>query len=340
VNKNCQGCGAVLQTTDPNKIGYVLSIDHAICKRCFRLTHYGDASVIKKDEVVLKDLIVELKQVKGSLVLLIDLLNYDVRILDMMETHFKDRPLVLCITKSDLLPSTLSREKIKRMVNQSLVGRKIDHLAVAVCSIKSKASLENLKRMLSRTKGDLIFIGMANAGKSSLINAITNSNTLTVSSFPHTTLKINKIDFQGRNLYDTPGFKLQGFLEKLTLKEAKRYSVDKPIRAKTYQIVETQTFIIEPFVVLTITPLEPISVTFYLSVTCPLHRSGKQAQAYLLKHHPEMLKLTSIIRYNNVDERSDLVISGIGWLSIKGKVESILINTDLKSEITLRKALL
>ncbi|NTW95123.1 MAG: GTPase RsgA [Erysipelotrichaceae bacterium] len=339
-NKNCQGCGAPLQNTDINKIGYVVDLNHEICRRCFRLKHYGDASVIKKDEVILRDLLSELKNVEGTLVLLIDLLNYDVRILDMMETHFKDRPLILCITKSDLLPETLSREKIKRMVNLSLASRKIDHLMVAVTSLKSKPSIENLKRMLSRTRGNLIFIGMANAGKSSLINAITDSNALTVSAFPHTTLKINKVDFEGRNLYDTPGFKLQGYLEKLSLKDASDYAVLKPLKAKTYQISETQTYIIAPFIVLTITPSEPMSVTFYLSQTCPFHRSGKHAVDYLEKHHPEMVKMKSEIRYNKLDESTDVVFSGLGWMSLKGKAESIIIQTELKSEITLRKALL
>jgi len=326
--------------SDPTGIGYVLDMNHEVCRRCFRLKHYGDASVIRKDEVVLKDLLNQLNRVEGTFVLLIDLLNYDVRILDMMETHFKDRPTILVITKSDLLPRTLSREKIKRMVNLSLADRKIDHLAVAVTSLKSKASIINLKHMLSRTRGNLIFIGMANAGKSSLINALTDTQTLTVSAFPHTTLKINEVDYEGRTLYDTPGFKLQGYLEKLSLSDAKLYAVMKPLKAKTYQISDPQTFIIAPFITLLVTPTEALSVTFYLSETTPFHRSGKNAQAYLEKHHPEMTDMKSQIRYNKVDERSDVVFSGIGWMSIKGKAESILIKTDLKQEISLRKALL
>ena len=340
MNKTCQGCGALLQTTDPTAIGYVPDLNHTVCRRCFRLTHYGDASVIRKDEVILKELLSSLKKVEGTFVLLMDLVNYDVRVLDMLETHFKDRPIILVITKSDLLPKTLSREKIKRMVNLSLTDRKIDHLAIAVTSLKSKASLFNLKNMLAKTKGDLIFIGMANAGKSSLINALTGSDSLTVSAFAHTTLKINRIDYEGRTLYDTPGFTLQGFLETLSLKEAKRYAVMKPLKAKTFQITDPQTFIIAPFVTLTVTPLEALSVTFYLSETCPFHRSGNNAQAYLEKHHPEMAAMSSEIRYNKVDEKTDVVISGIGWMSVKGKAESILIKTDLKQEISLRKALL
>jgi len=340
MNKTCQGCGAPLQNTDLNAIGYVPDLNQTVCRRCFRLKHYGDVSVIKKDEVVLKDLLTQLKKVEGTFVLLIDLLNYDVRILDMMETHFKDRPVILVITKSDLLPRTLSREKIKRMVNLSLADRKLDHLAVAVTSVKSKASIINLKHMIAKTRGDLIFIGMANAGKSSLINALTDSKILTVSPFPHTTLKLNRIDYENRTLIDTPGFKLQGFLESMSLKDAKKYTVMKPLKAKTYQLTDPQTFVIAPFLSLTVTPKEELSVTFYLADTCPLHRSGKNAQSYLENHLPELAAEGAEIRYNKLDERSDLVFSGIGWMSVKGQAESIIIKTRLKQEITLRKALL
>lgn len=340
MNKTCSGCGAPLQTTDPNAIGYVPDLNHAVCRRCFRLTHYGDATVIKKDEVVLKDLLNQLKKVEGTFVLLIDLLNVDVRVLDMMETHFKDRPILLVITKSDLLPKTLSQEKIRRMVNLARTGRTIDLIGVAVTSVKSKASIASLRRTLGKTKGDLIFIGMANAGKSSLINALTESAGLTVSSFPHTTLKINAVDFEGRTLYDTPGFKLQGYLEQLSLSEAKRYTVSRPLKAKTFQLSEPQTYIVDPFFAITVTPSEAMSVTFYLADTCPFHRSGKNAEAMIAKHYPALASVSTEIRYNKIDEQTDVVFSGIGWMSVKGKVDSIVIKTPLKAEITLRKALL
>jgi ribosome biogenesis GTPase A len=194
--------------------------------------------------------------------------------------------------------------------------------------------------MIAKTRGDLIFIGMANAGKSSLINALTDSKILTVSPFPHTTLKLNRIDYENRTLIDTPGFKLQGFLESMSLKDAKKYTVMKPLKAKTYQLTDPQTFVIAPFLSLTVTPKEELSVTFYLADTCPLHRSGKNAQSYLENHLPELAAEGAEIRYNKLDERSDLVFSGIGWMSVKGQAESIIIKTRLKQEITLRKALL
>lgn len=46
-NKKCNGCGYILQCTQPDMNGYVpsdkyLLEDNIICKRCFRLKHYGN----------------------------------------------------------------------------------------------------------------------------------------------------------------------------------------------------------------------------------------------------------------------------------------------------------
>jgi len=43
----CPGCGVELQTTDPNKIGYIpesslLERSDPICQRCYRIKHYSD----------------------------------------------------------------------------------------------------------------------------------------------------------------------------------------------------------------------------------------------------------------------------------------------------------
>ena len=49
----CYGCGAVIQTDDQKKIGYVpknaLENDQILCQRCFRIKNYGDYQVVTKN---------------------------------------------------------------------------------------------------------------------------------------------------------------------------------------------------------------------------------------------------------------------------------------------------
>lgn len=58
---------------------------------------------------------------------------------------------------------------------------------------------------LLRHDRDVAVIGMANAGKSTLLNALMNSAQLTTSRHPGTTLDFTKLPFEDFVIYDTPG---------------------------------------------------------------------------------------------------------------------------------------
>lgn len=52
--RRCIGCGAILQTTDPKKPGYLPAAtlakaeadDDIYCQRCFRLRHYNEIAPV------------------------------------------------------------------------------------------------------------------------------------------------------------------------------------------------------------------------------------------------------------------------------------------------------
>ena len=46
----CIGCGAVLQSTDSNSVGYVKNLDSRLCERCFKIRNYGEYISAIKDE--------------------------------------------------------------------------------------------------------------------------------------------------------------------------------------------------------------------------------------------------------------------------------------------------
>ena len=51
MNKECLGCGSILQSTDVNKEGFVKSSVYdksSYCERCFKIMHYGEYSVLDK----------------------------------------------------------------------------------------------------------------------------------------------------------------------------------------------------------------------------------------------------------------------------------------------------
>ena len=60
MNKNCVGCGITLQCEEPFEDGYVnpsLFGETLLCRRCFRLKHYGEYKVTNKSSSYYKNII-------------------------------------------------------------------------------------------------------------------------------------------------------------------------------------------------------------------------------------------------------------------------------------------
>ena len=64
MTKKCLGCGALFQSKDPLKEGYVSEETYetsSICRRCFRIKNYGDYQVINKDNSNYKEIFDKVK---------------------------------------------------------------------------------------------------------------------------------------------------------------------------------------------------------------------------------------------------------------------------------------
>ena len=336
----CPGCGAPFQSKSADQPGYRLRDDQILCQRCFRLKHYGDTRLVQDSAIELTQVLREIRVIEGTLVVLIDLVNFDPRLIDVLESSLHDKEVVLVFTKRDLLPKTLSLSKISRLVQRSLKGRHLRVRDALTVSIRYRASVDFLRQRILELEGDVIIAGMVNAGKSSLINALTQTQQLTVSPHAHTTLAIQAIPFEGKRLYDTPGFHVVNALEGLSVDEAARYAITSPLKPQTYQINGDQTFIIGDLAALRIVAPNSSSVTVYVSGDCPIHRSGPRAKTYLSTHVPRLANCPeTVVTTDNVDG-VDVVIAGLGWLSLKGSFESVAVQIAQPEWVSLRKALL
>lgn len=336
----CPGCGAPFQSESPERAGYRQRPDQALCQRCFRLKHYGDTRQFVDTAVGFSQVLREIRVIPGTLVILIDLVNFDPRLLDVLSESLSDKPILLVFTKRDLLPETLSLSKIGRMVQRSLKGRHFGILDAVTVSVQDRRSVLALRDRLVELQGDVIIAGMVNAGKSSLINALTQTDQLTVSPHAHTTLAIQAIPFERKMIYDTPGFHVVNALEGLTVSEAAVYAITAPLKPLTYQIKGEQTFVLGDLASVRISAMTPSSVTIYVASTCPIHRSGPRAKAYLTTHHPQLADLPEVVLADENIEGSDVVISGLGWLSFKGSFASVAVQIRHPECVSLRKALL
>ena len=131
-------------------------------------------------------------------------------------------PILLVLTKIDLLPRGTDAEKLKDLVFDEVVEKRRLTLAGVVCvsSRKGDGVRDAVGAMFSERKGrDVYVLGSANVGKSTFIRAalramreggnfgVPGKRLPTASAMPGTTLGVIPLRaFEGKGtLYDTPG---------------------------------------------------------------------------------------------------------------------------------------
>ena len=111
----CLGCGAILQDSDSKEEGYTRDLNNKFCQRCFEITHYNKYISINKSN---KEYIKKIKYINKTndlVILTIDLFN--MLDLDSLEIN---NPVILAITKKDIIPRSIHEEKILKNIETKL----------------------------------------------------------------------------------------------------------------------------------------------------------------------------------------------------------------------------
>ena len=278
MNKKCIGCGAIFQTKDKVKEGFIEEENIAnaiICKRCFRIKNYGDYQIINKEKKSYEEIFDNIKNKKDLVLFLCDILTLDSSLLKLND--FKG-PVILVITKKDLLPKSVKEYKLLDYIkaNYKLNIKSI----IFVCSTKNY-NLDNLFELINKYKNsnNVYLVGNTNAGKSTLINALIKSYSscdsfITTSMLPATTLDIIKIKINDNlTLIDTPGLVSENnFLTDESPFVVKKVSPQKEIKPRTYQMKPCESILIGEYTRIDYLSDKKNSFTIYLSNSVEVKR--------------------------------------------------------------------
>lgn len=284
MTKKCIGCGIVLQDKDINQLGYTPKIENDLCQRCFKLKHYGEKIVIEKKQNNI-ELINKINKEKVIVLYLVDFLNINNETIEYF--HKINNSKYLVITKSDIIPKNII---IDRLITNIKKEYKIEE-EIILCNVFDKKNSNKLKEIIENNK--VIFCGITNMGKSSLINKLTNSD-ITISSKENTTQDFIKIN----NIIDAPGFICN-------------YQVIIPkskILPKTYQLKNKYYLNIADIIIST---KEDANLTLYFANEINIEKRKKiEEYKYLIK----------------IKKNQDLVIKGMGFIKFSTDT-SIYLNT-------------
>ncbi|XP_016462500.1 putative nitric oxide synthase isoform X3 [Nicotiana tabacum] len=235
----CYGCGAPLHTSEVDAPGYVdqetydLKKKHhqlrkVLCGRCRLLSHghmitavggnggySGGKQFVTAEE--LREKLSHLRNEKALIVKLVDIVDFNGSFLARVRDLAGANPIILVITKVDLLPKETDLNCVGDWVVEATMKKKLNVLSVHLTSSKSLVGIAGVVSEIQKEKKgrDVYILGSANVGKSAFINALLIAATARKykpiqSAVPGTTLGPIPIDafLGGGKVYDTPGVHL------------------------------------------------------------------------------------------------------------------------------------
>lgn len=363
----CPGCGAIIQTTDKDKSGYIEASvlekrkDDFLCYRCFRLKNYNELNKVNIDEDEFINNRYEVSQ--NALVCnIVDAFDLEGTVINDINKLFPNNRILIIANKYDLFLRSNRPTKIKKYINSYLdeLGIKTD--GVIVTSSVDKKGIDKLYNSLLNTcealniKNNEIFLfGVSNVGKSSLIKALLSltdrSDNLVVSNSISTTLGITEIKVNEINIFDTPGIinkkQITYYLDKETL----NFAIPKKfVKPKAFQLNPNQTLFIEGFGWFDYLGEEKCSIVCYFSNQLNLHRTKLDNSIEFYESHKD-----DLFRFPNENERSrlgnireivykdisdsEITLSGLGFIGFFGK-GTIVLHTFDKINSSIRKQLI
>ena len=345
----CKGCGITLQYQDEKAPGYAPKEDAVYCQRCFRLRHYDDVTFSMKTGIDPDRIMDAIKDMEGHIIWVVDMFDFEAGMIPGISRKLEGKDLLLVLTKRDLLPDQISHEKIASFVMERLKEYGANVKTIIFTSSKTNEGIDVLKETLQTyPKGNhFIFMGRANSGKSTLINQLLELDTITASRYPGTTLEFLEMEQDGYIYIDSPGIELEhSVLMCVDEKDLKRIIPNREIKPKVYQLDGDQSISLGGLVRLDFYGCENASVVIYQSEEVPIHR-GKLENADELwdNHYGELLQPTPLenkfqtttVSFDN--EKSDIVVDGLGWCAVSGKMKQIQIKSPKGVNVTFRKAI-
>mgnify|MGYP004500610717 FL=1 len=333
MNKECLGCGSILQSENAKDDGFVKSsvYDKAeYCERCFKIKHYGEYSVLDK-KIDTDGIIRNINSDNlASVAFLIDALNINENVKKYIN-RFKNKKYIL-ITKRDVLPKSLKEKKLIEYIKSNIVNTED---IMFISSVKNY----NIDNFLNKIEDDkvkrLYIVGFTNSGKSTFINhlltSICKNPTITTSSIPNTTASYITIKLNPRLvIVDTPGFidsnAIYNFVD--YSKVVKLYP-KKELKVKTFQIRNGYAIVVNDILRIENISDKSNSFSFYMNDKLRYEK---------VKSKNDKLTILPNVTYD-IKEPSDILINGLGFIRITkpGSIKVYALDTKL---VSIRKSMI
>lgn len=375
----CIGCGVKLQSSDPEKAGYVKEIvliengDNVYCKRCHDVIHHNKKYEDVNDVEGYYNKIKNIKSTKSLILLLVDIFDINNSFIPKLANYVGKNEVLVLVNKIDIIPKTMKLKNIEEYVRNISKKNNLNVIGVMMISAKNTKDcekvVERIKKLKYRYKNknktgfdDCYVMGCASVGKSTFINTIIGKylegkNFITTSEQYHTTVDIIKIPLDSKSfIIDTPGIvNDKSFGNYLSYESMRDLKVSSYLKPKTFQLNNDQTIFIGGLCRLEFCEGENISASFYVSNDLYLHRTktikadelwGLQKQKLLVPPYSdeESKALSNFVTCEVLVESKqkpvDLLIPNVGFVHLAGDNLKVKFSVDKKIKVTVEESFL
>jgi 30S ribosome assembly GTPase len=298
----CLGCGAQLQSVREDEPGFLpnsaLAKGQRLCKRCFRITHYGEFTRVNVTPLDYEREVSRVLDKPGIVLYMLDVFDLGGSLIPDLSKYISGSRVIVVVNKVDLLPKEVNIEAAKMWVKKTVAKTGISADEVLFVSAAKGQGFEQLILQLKAYGISPVYVvGMANVGKSTFLNRILQSFEMepvfTVSRMPGTTLGLTTagIPFAGNNLVtfvDTPGL-LHGnrMIDMLCPNCLKRAVPGSRLRPRVFQLNPGQTLWIGSFARFDFVFGDRQSVVCYVSNELPIHRCKLEKADDIFERHAD-----------------------------------------------------
>jgi len=363
----CQGCGVQIQTENKDELGYTpesaLNREEVICQRCFRLKHYNEVQDVdlKADDYI--QMLNKINTKNGLIVKVVDLFDVHGSFIPHLKRIVGKKPIVLIGNKVDLLPQSVNLNKVRLWLKKTTEDYGLNVEAIFLVSSVKGIGMDEASLQLERLRKsqNIYVVGSTNVGKSTFINYLINQtlkakDVITTSYFPGTTLGFIEIPLDKKSyMIDTPGvINHHQIVHLLSGEDLKVITPRKEVKPRVYQMNDGQALFFGGLARLDIDQAdEKKGYVCYFANELNIHRTKKEnADQLYEKHIGEMLSPPSKQYVNDFpkfeqqtfeldfDHKVDLVISGLGWITIGEGLTQVTAHVPKGVHVTVRNAII
>jgi len=365
--RQCAGCGVPLQTEDKQKLGYVpastMEKENPICQRCFKIKHYNEVAQVAMDDEDFIRILNGIAATKALVVNVVDIFDFNGSWLKGLHRFVGNNPVLLVGNKLDLLPKAINPNRLVNWMKYQSKQLGLRPVDVVLCSASKGLGMERFIQALGehRKRQDVYVVGATNVGKSTLINRILKEYgesevELTTSRFPGTTLDMIEIPIDNQtSLYDTPGIiNRDQIVHMVTTEDLKIISPEKTVNPKIFQLNDQQTLFLGGMARIDFVKGERQSFVVYASNRISIHRTKLEKADELYRAHVgtellspptgENVKMLPPLRKRSFKiepgSKKDIVISGLGWITVGGAGALVDVYAPDGVSVTIRDALI